>query len=1616
MTGSPANGADRVREQLERWRQDLIDLTLNNPLLNFRETRTSNLVLKQPSPSEVLAGLGGRAARQWFFWEPPVEDATEPPSPPRPVDIVTSKNDPKQLASTLTNIARATNKEFLDRGLWTLYLGVGLLHWSDTEIDRYELLSPVVLVPVELYRPSPRERFKLCRQEEDVVVNPALAVKLAEDFGIELPQRDLDVDEIPEFLAAERQKLRLPSGWSLDDASVLGRFSFHKQVMFRDLQEHAASVLAHPHVQALALGPGAPAELDFAFDPVPVDELDDAAPPEDMVTILDADSSQRQSILAARSGHTFVMDGPPDSGKSQTIANIVAELLAAGRTVLFVSEKAAALEIVHSRLADRGLGDFVLELHSHKATRKGAAQVLGKALQGVPVVPPLLSAMDRDRLADRRIELSRFASAMNERREALGRSLHDVLGRLAQLEALPRPPVPGIVDAGLNDSELAAMLDQGEALSLAWGPVARGDDFLWRDLSGDRPGKQDRRVLDRLDALDSALTQLTARVDAAASATGIGWSRSVTEAVRLHELLVCLGDPAAAHMAPAWLSIENLDGVANVVADRRRISESHAGAARLLQEVVGPGAANLDPATARAALAATASLAELPVPLGIAGSCQRQHVEGLRAFLAATPARLDYVARHLARVAAAFGLSSGPMNVGRSREIAQLGLLTASAHAPEAAWLNPLVLQVLQEAERVLQTLVEEFQQRRDDLLELFTDEVLSRDLEGLCVRFSTVHTGLHKLGGAYRADKKAVAACTRSQKCGAAEIARLPEALAWQRLVRRLTEAESRHAAVIGTFYYQRETTDFAALVEAIEVARRGLELAGPRADPGALSNRLARGVSRDPSIYQSAVEAARVLGEWYKSATAWMAPHQVGSLTALPLQTIAVWASSAVPAVDAIVRGIDIASWAAQRRLDFAAVRAACSARVTIEEAGAALSATAQADASLLGPAHRGVETDWSALETGLACGQATRAVLGRPLDQQRAQHLLQATVPPEPLKGAIDSWTKATDAFAGCFVPARASKLVADLDVSFEDGKSLLADLRATLGDIDEWDAYARARSALDARGLGPVVEFCTAQRVAKDEVKQVIERAVLDRWAECVLAEDDRLVNARSEARDSYVEEFRRLDRALVDGATARVVAACVARRPKTGVGGPGVIQTEAAKKTRHMPIRTLLAKAGTTAQALKPCFMMSPLTVSQFLPDTLHFDAVIFDEASQVRPCDAVNAIYRADQVIIAGDQKQLPPTAFFDRATAADGEDYEEEELAQFESVLDLAKRGCFASLPLRWHYRSRHESLITYSNYSFYDGGLITFPSAVDDSPDLGIKLIKVNGVYRRGGANDNPIEAEAVVDRVFEHARAHPKRTLGVVAFSLPQAGCIETALEARRRDHPELDEFFSGGRLDGVFVKNLESVQGDERDTIIISVGYGPDEAGKFTMNFGPLQKRGGERRLNVLITRARRRIEIVTSVTHEQFRPSQRQSGARHLQGYLEFAERGVSALAGAIGPQGGAAESPFEEEVLRVVRSWGWEAVPQVGVAGYRLDIGVRHPDKPGVFAIGIECDGAMYHSSRVARDRDRLRQEVLEGLGWHLHRIWGPAWHRQRRSEEQRLREAFDRAVAGAST
>lgn len=565
------------------------------------------------------------------------------------------------------------------------------------------------------------------------------------------------------------------------------------------------------------------------------------------------------------------------------------------------------------------------------------------------------------------------------------------------------------------------------------------------------------------------------------------------------------------------------------------------------------------------------------------------------------------------------------------------------------------------------------------------------------------------------------------------------------------------------------------------------------------------------------------------------------------------------------------------------------------------------------------------------------------------------------------------------------------------------------------LENWIRFTGMLNALRSYGLGKILNIYIDNEVPAKAMAVTFKKEYLRQWIDHLIhTGDPALATFSRVTQDKAVQIFKQKDNTQFAISKVKIRSVLSKRRPSLDMIAQGsalaIILREAQKKRKQRSIRKILEDAGELVLEIKPCFLMSPLSVSTYLSSSkIDFDVVIFDEASQIFPQDAIGAIYRAKQVICVGDSKQMPPTNFFNAGIEAESEDV--EDINDFESILDL----CAASMPqvrLKWHYRSRYEQLIMFSNKNFYQNDLVTFPSSSLDKEGIGVDFHYIEDGHFDHTSRTNRREAEYVASLVFENFEKHPERSLGVVAFSISQQSLIERILLKRRQANPEFEEFFSKSRPEPFFIKNLETVQGDERDTIIFSVAYARDTQGRLVNRFGPINNAGGERRLNVAVTRAKMNVQLVTSIHGKDIDISNTSSvGVMMLREYLDYAENGYMALDRALSVNPFAEyDSEFERSVADYLKEQGYEVDIQIGCSGFKIDMGLRRPNSSD-YVLAIECDGATYHASRNARDRDRLRQEVLERMGWNFYRIWSTDWFKNNAVEKKLLLEACERAL-----
>ena len=1336
----PAAASPSERAKLELWKAQLLDLSLRNKLLNFRESKQS-IALSTRGLDRLEDALDGRpltlCAR--FHGEGPQAEAEAEARALAQGRVFTTSSE-AELATRTLEMFRLDRKLVEETGTSSLFLSLGMVQWLESASASTPRLAPILLLPVTLTRENIRGPYSIKRRDEDPFINETLLRKLAQDWGLVLndfasglPTDDAGLD-VRAILDSFLRSIKALPGFDVIWRADLSFYQFHKFMMWQDLEARADALLSNEVVRFLVEG----TSLKTAGEAWPSPErLDEQRHPKEDLSVVDADSSQLAAIFAALDGRTFVLQGPPGTGKSQTITNLIAQALARQKTVLFVSEKRAALEVVEQRLKQAGLGPFTLELHSEQATKTQAIRQLEEPFQLQMKHDPASWAQLAERLRQRRQQLNTYARLMHEP-GPFGESPYQVIGALMRLEGLPRgiklewPLWPDRPAYERAIEALAALRDASARLEVS------PDEHPWRDVQLDRwhPGIEAAFE----DALELALDALRAWQD-----TRDRLVRDVFPQVQTSPLI-----------------FDRLGDVAQRLAD---------------------------------CSALTAPL------LGQDGALLEQRLEQLVAKLTAQRQRRQ-------RLEAAFLPSLYTLDLASLRGVFERW----AASFALLAWLM------------------------------LWTK-------------------------------RRALRPHARGQLLPSAQ---LPEALAQAQQV-VLDSAwldDPTHEQVYGSLW-RGEQTDPEALRQATHHAfalRRALELL--RQADEHMAKALSRRLIEDPSLRESF--------------------RQLRDLEAQARRTLK-----------------------------------AQSARLGLDPA----------------------QADQARLEA--SCAQ---------------------------LEGLAQRMDMARD-----------------------------------------WCDWRRASSAVQALGLDPLVHALRRRQLRPDQLVDMYDYSLRLAWWAHLAQRHEPLADFRGARHDELLRDFQRMDAQAKTLAVEEIRAKLAARLPAFDApGSMELLRREFKKKSRHKPIRSLFAQAPEVMARLKPCVLMSPLSVARFLdPAGPAFDLIIFDEASQIPPWDAIGAIARGRQAVIVGDSKQLPPTSFFTAQTS--DELVAEDDLIDMESILDHAVSRGMRQMTLNWHYRSRHPSLIAFSNERYYDHRLHIFPAAAHASDELGVKWIQVpEGIYDRGASRTNRAEAQRVVallvERLLDPARSH--RSIGVVTFSSAQQQLIEDLVDEQRQRLPALEPFFSADRAEPVFIKNLENVQGDERDVMIFSICYGPDQLGRIPMAFGPLNRQGGERRLNVAVTRARELLLVVSTLRADQIDLGRTSAlGVEHLKVFLDYAARGSVALreAAHLDPHR-SFDSPFERQVYDALTQRGWRVHTQVGVAGYRIDLAVVDPERPGMYLMGIECDGASYHSAKTARDRDRIRQSVLEGLGWTLHRIWSTEWWQRRSHEIDRLIEALaQRRRAAAS-
>ena len=1547
------------KDRLARWQRKLLDLSLRNALLNFKQGKKALLLNVEASDLEDALAEGqtlkllpdpelmhGRDPRSQQLHEArSLEDLRRAHA----ADALKRREifvrlDEEELDGRLVDLYRGARNALQEGGANTLFLALGFLVWTRPDKPDVRVKAPLIMLPVTLDRKSARSGFSLLAHEDEPRFNPTLVEMLRQDFRLDLgvPMGDLPRDEagldITGIWKRVRAAIKDIRGWEVSEDVVLSMFSFAKYLMWKDLADRTDDLRKSPVVAHLIDTPREPYRSTVPFPDAR--RLDVDYTPQQVFSPLPADSSQLSAVMAAAKGKDFVLIGPPGTGKSQTIANLIAQCLAEDKRVLFVAEKIAALDVVYRRLREVGLGEFCLELHSNKMRKLDVLSQLQKSWASTGEIDAAAWEAKARQLGSVREQLSTYVGRLHHR-HGNGLTVFHAIGSVVGGEDIPdlhfswpspeshdEPAVVGLRElAGRLQANASAVGGQ----LLAAGPLAPVHVTDWSV-------RWQQEMVHAARTLHSASDQFIAASQHLCEQLQIE-APPLRRQARSSLGVLAKAIPQAAGQAWSFCALPQSADICTDLKAGVELLKQH-------REI----SAHMTPAWS------IELQTKLLQALGLLEQRQRLHA----ALGAAWPTAVgDELERGVKCIDEMTRLREG-LSVKYSSGIARLNVSQLQrewAKAEKAIW--PLSWLGKRKVRGALEGVIDGTREPRvaDDLAALVRIKRLREDVgqvnpgaaadglwAGVKTRSDHARSALKanvalQAARAHRTYSVDGLAHAAEGHCGERWVAEVKRLKALKDLDQRLSDCAPLSEASHGL--WRNHDTDVELLRAALAFERERLKLK----DRGTLQ------------VEHPAVAEGRC-------GTPLQQEH-VRLQSRAGLEARLVGLSAVVTHCPGLWSGLDTDADGVARALRFhSSLQAGLSG---LGQAAAAADATRQALHRVL--TERAHELGGTA-PIGLACQQA----------------LLRLS----DLHASVDTFSTQSAQ------PEGVRRTFADLvPREMADAASRL---NAAHSGLHAWCAWRNAQAAARAGGLAALVGAIEAGDIAPARAPAAFEVNYARWWLAGAVDKDDVLKRFVSAEHEQRISAFRALDDEFTAVTRQWIRAKLCASLPSVDSQQRnsewGVLRREITKKRQHLPLRQLLDEIPTVVLRLTPCLLMSPLSIAQYLSaDASSFDIVIFDEASQIPVWDAIGAMARGKQVVMVGDPKQLPPTNFFDRSDSSDGDTEDVE--GDLESILDECLGASLPTRNLSWHYRSRHESLIAFSNHRYYGGGLVTFPSPVTEDRAVSFHLVK--GQYEKGGARINKPEAHALVADLVGRLRSpgfrHSGLTIGVVTFNTEQQGLIEDLLDEERRKDPGLEPFFSEVELEPVFVKNLENVQGDERDIMYFSITYGPDMAGAVSMNFGPLNRDGGERRLNVAVTRARHELRVFSSLRGDQMDLSRtKATGVRDLKHFLEFAERGPRALAEAHLGSKGDFESPFEASVAGALGRKGWQVHMQIGASSFRVDLGVVHPDFAGRYLSGIECDGATYHRSATARDRDKLREQVLRGLGWEIVRIWSTDW------------------------
>lgn len=1625
-------------DALHRIRNKLLDLSSRNRLLNFKETAQSIKILDElpylayktlvtDNKKITLLPLKEQDDQNNSNFELPLKELTA---------TVRHRESQLQTAYPAARLERRCKRlhqsaqtAIEETGSNLLYVAFGFLEWYENENSDVPFRAPLMLVPVQLERAkidlkSNCYNYNLNYNQEDIEQNLSLANKLSKEFDLLLPE--LEEDTTPEKYIEDISRLvRGKERWRVSKEMVVGLFSFAKLFMYKDLDPDkwpdTNKINAHPKIMDILIGKedsGSSTQTNYNEEYT----IDNNPVAEGIPLILDADSSQHSAIIDAIEGHDLVIEGPPGTGKSQTIANLIASALFNDKTVLFIAEKKAALEVVRRRFDNVGLGDFCLELHSHKTHKMQLHADIKKR------VNKLFNSSERELLRDlhdlkrEREKLSSYVRTINIRLEPVDETIYNILWKAERYGAGIDTPVNFITfqnSLSFSRAFIQDCFDLVKDISDLYQeiPLEAMDTWAWFEPINILPGDEDlikntiASIIDGIKStteylmgvkssfglpLDLTLSNLIelAKIDTTLAMT-VPDSFNYDFAYKIVDIDLRYSMPATGDSLPGINDFDDLKSLIDEYNNQKYIYKNTlVGNAEVTTETI---------------FQLSKYLAEL-LNYGY-GDCKVNDIDNLINIANETCSLVDSMStiatnNHIQKISAGDMASFGDFEYLSN----VLGLISrAPADAEIHSYLRltvPYASDLFTSTRRDLETL-------KHKLNEQSAFFVLSktpgcRELKALIEQFKNYRGNLFSfLSSSYRKVRNKIKSfLADSQTIKSKDILERLNLLA---NIKEAVEKASNNAECrreLGPLYKGIET-DWRRLEEHV--------LWSQQLRSTTMSQEVCKEIINNMALYSDIVSkyADKILN------------HTAQIATNLSILKVKIDKSTHCKTVVSLVH--ERANKIVDNKV---LLQGTFDNSYTLNELLKVIAAFLKAQevkrqveiedrfANLMGNEFKGVNTD---IKHYLPTVEWLLTINKANFPSEIFVWLFRRDTLSR-LKILNDVVLKTADFIKFYYehLGQLTSKGKADLSrlCSGSINETPISILGDRLALCIRYMNYLILRSDYCSKvqmarssGLTEICEELKNRRVVSKLLPEFYLASVYKSMSKEIIRKYPELSSFTRASHENSRARFIELDKKILKQRCEQIAAKVSIRKVPGGisVGLSGdftdmaLLKREFAKKKRHIPIRQLLKRAGNALQALKPCFMMSPISVAQYLePGQVEFDLIVMDEASQIKPEDAIGAIARGSQLIVVGDPKQLPPTTFFE-SIDENIENYDEtSELESTESILD----GClsiFKTRRLRWHYRSEHESLIAFSNQEFYDGDLIIFPSSETKKPYYGVSSHFVEGAKYQKGRNMK--EAQVIVEAIINHFASHADYSLGVATFNREQRDLIEDLLYSQMKKESWIEKKIkeSENLSEPFFIKNLENVQGDERDVIFISTTYGPDaDNGKVYQRFGPVGGSTGWRRLNVIFTRAKKKVKVFTSMRPADIiiNPNS-QRGVISLKNYLEYCQSGCFTDRGIIGER--EPGSDFEIAVSKIISGIGYKVIPQVGVAGYFIDLGILRPGTETEFILGIECDGATYHSSKSARDRDRLRQEILTSRGWTIHRIWSTDWFKNREKEVSRL-------------